>query len=114
MSFDISNMINNAIDGMKKMVDTDSVVGKPVYCDDETTIIPINKITIGFVTAGAELDTKNKVEESPIGGLGGGLTITPLGFLVVSGGDSHMIKVEGDNSDRWMEILQNLLKSLKK
>lgn len=110
-------MMTSAMDSIKGMLDIDAVVGKPVYAQDDSLIIPISKISIGFFTAGGEFEGRtNKVSTSelPIGGIGGGLTITPLAFLVVKGGDSSLIKVQGDGTDRWMEILQSTIKTISK
>lgn len=116
-SIEISAMMTSAMDSIKGMLDIDAVVGKPVYAQDDSLIIPISKISIGFFTAGGEFEGRtNKVSTSelPIGGIGGGLTITPLAFLVVKGGDSSLIKVQGDGTDRWMEILQSTIKTISK
>lgn len=114
---DISGMMSKAMESIKGMLDIDSVIGKPVYSQDNTLIIPISKMSVGFFTAGGEVDGKyNRMKEDdlPVGGIGGGVTITPLAFLVVSDGDSRLIKVHGDGVDRWMEILQSTIKSLSK
>lgn len=114
---DLTQMMSKAIENIKSMLDIDSVVGKPVFCQDNTTIIPISKMSVGFFTAGGEFEGKyNRVKDNelPVGGIGGGLTITPLAFLVVQNGDSSLIKVQGDGFDRWMEVLQATIKSFSK
>lgn len=114
---ELTQMMSKAMESIKSMLDIDSVVGKPVYSADNSTIIPICKTSVGFFTAGGEIDGKyNRVrtDDLPIGGIGGGLTITPLAFLVVQDGDSRLIKVQGDGVDRWMEILQSTINTLKK
>lgn len=117
MGFDLGNMIAKALESMKNMLDADTIVGKPVYCDEHTMIIPISKISVGFLTGGGELEGKNvkvRQEDSPLGGLGGGLCITPLAFLVVNDGDANIIKIEGDGTERWMEILYGLIRNISK
>lgn len=114
---ELSQMMSNAIENIKGMLDIDTVVGKPVFCQDNTTIIPISKMSVGFFTAGGEFEGKynrTKENELPVGGIGGGLTITPLAFLVVQGSDTSLIKVQGDGVDRWMELLQSTIKSFTK
>lgn len=113
----ISEMMSKAMESVKGMLDIDSVIGKPVFSEDNTLIIPISKMSVGFFTAGGEIDGKyNRMKDNdlPIGGIGGGVTITPLAFLVVQNGDSRLIKVQGDGVDRWMEILQSTIRSLSK
>ncbi len=114
---DISAMMTKAMESIKGMLDIDAIVGKPVYSQDNTLIIPVSKLSVGFLTAGGEIDSKfNRMrdEDLPIGGIGGGVSITPLAFLVVSNGESRLIKVYGDGVDRWMEIFQATLRSFSK
>lgn len=111
---DLSSMMSKAMDSIKGMLDIDSVIGKPVFCEDKTIIIPISKLCVGFLTGGGEIDGKYsriKQDDLPIGGIGGGVSITPLAFLVVKNGDANLIKIEGDGVDRWMDILQSTIKT---
>ena len=44
---------------IKEMVDVDTVVGKPVFSENGTIIIPLSKLGIGFVAGGAEYGQKH-------------------------------------------------------
>ncbi|HHU42878.1 MAG: spore germination protein GerW family protein [Bacillota bacterium] len=116
-AIELTNMMSKAIESIKSMLDIDMVIGKPVYCHDNSTIIPISKMTVGFLTAGGEMDTKYnrmKPNDLPIGGLGGGVNITPLAYLHIQDGDAKIIKIEGDGIDRWMELLHSVIKNFSK
>lgn len=117
MNFDIGRMIAQALESVKSMLDVDTVVGKPVFSSDDTVILPVSKISVGFFTGGGEIEGKNnkmRVDDLPIGGLGGGLSIMPLAFIVISQGDASIIKVDGNGGERWMEVLQSIIKNISK
>ncbi|MFW5779886.1 MAG: GerW family sporulation protein [Bacillota bacterium] len=116
-AIELTNMMSKAIDSIKSMLDVDTVIGKPIFCQDNSTIIPITKMTVGFLTAGGEMDTKYnrmKTNDLPIGGLGGGLSITPLAYLHITNGDAKIIKIEGDGVDRWLEMIHSVIRSFSK
>ena len=76
------------------------VIGEQIKTDSGTVIIPVSKVSIGFVSGGIDFGTKKEDEKKngsndSLGGGGGtGLTITPIGFLVVKpDGDVSMLNV---------------------
>lgn len=97
----IENIMQTAMSEIKEMVDVNTVVGDPVVSTDGSTIIPISKVSFGFVSGGGEYgDAKdgNQENESKYpfsGGAGSGICITPVGFLVVSEGDVRLLPVSG-------------------
>ena len=99
MSQNTSNMLENTIAKIREMLDVNSVVGDPITTADGVTIIPVSKISLGFASGG--LDYASKTEEAVrarlqnFGGGGGtGLSVVPVGFLVVSpDGSVDMINV---------------------
>ena len=109
----IESMISRTIDSLQKIMDVNTVIGQPIV-DDELTIIPISKMTIGFATGGAEIaDNKSlKNKNNPLGLLGGGANIIPIGFLVSDGIGIKFIKTDG--GDKWSECAQDLVKIFKK
>lgn len=118
----LREMFSDVIDNLKSLVDIDSVIGKPIMTKDDTTIIPITKVCCGFLTGGGDITSTKKynnvnselTSENPLAGIGGGVSLTPLGFLVVSGDSATIIKTEGDNLDKWLDIIQSGIKSIAK
>ena len=86
-----------AIEGIKSMADANTVIGEAITTANETTIIPISKLSMGYASGG--LDYKSKKAEpmarSNFGGAGGsGLTVTPIAFLIISpNGSVEMLNV---------------------
>ncbi len=103
----IDNMLDKTMQKIKEMVDINTIIGDPVKVDD-TTIIPISKVTYGFASGGSEFSPK-KTEENPLfgGGSGAGVTISPVAFLSVTNGIVSILRVEPSNSsvDRVIDML---------
>ena len=65
---------------------------------NNTTIIPISKVSIGFVAGGGEyndLNAKRNSADFPMaGGTGGGFTVVPLGFFVLENNKYKIIHAD--------------------
>ena len=55
----IQNLMNVTMDKIRQMVDSNTIVGKPITTDDGTTILPVSKVSFGFASAGTDFDGKN-------------------------------------------------------
>lgn len=95
MADKVENVLTNAIDGLKKMIDVDSVIGKPIAVSDSTTIIPVSKVSMGFVSGGSGFGQADNFG----GGAGGGVKISPIAFLVVTDGNVRLINVTDSPND---------------
>lgn len=112
---EIKEMLKDAVTALKDVASSEGVIGKPVTAGD-VAVIPVNKLTCGFVTGGYDMKSKsvklineNNADE-PIGAIGGGVTVVPIGFLTAYNGSVHFIKTQGDNVDKWLDIVQEVLK----
>ena len=94
----VSDLISSAFDKIKTIVDSSTVIGDMIETSDGTVIIPISKITVGYVVGGgeyADLSARRVAKHYPLsGGSGGGMSVTPVGFLIESGGEISFINVE--------------------
>lgn len=61
-----------------------------------TVILPVSKVSFGFGSGGGDLPSSQK--ELFGGGTGGGVTITPLAFLIVKNGDVKLLQVQSYNN----------------
>ena len=114
MSQNLPNMLENAITKIREMVDSNSVVGNPITTADGTTIIPISKISIGLGGGGSDFVSKNvNRQENPFGGgVGAGVKVTPVAFLVIKEGNVRMLPVAAPASttaDRLVEMVPDTL-----
>ena len=89
----LQEMIRTSLESIRAMVDANTVVGNPIETPSGTTVIPISKVSVGYASGG--LDSK-KIEEKKMfaGGGGTGLTVSPVGFLIVdANGDVEFLNV---------------------
>ena len=50
----IKSLIDSSLSSLRNMVDVNCVIGEPVTLPDNSTIIPISKVAVGFVSGGGE------------------------------------------------------------
>ena len=81
----IPEIIRSSLENIRSMVDANTVVGDPIVTDVGTTIIPISKISVGIASGGVDYNDKSERQKPQnFGGGGGtGLTVVPVGFLIV-------------------------------
>lgn len=114
MSKNIPNMLENTMAKIREMVDSNSVVGEPITTENGVTIVPISKISIGFGGGGSEFTTKNNhSQENPFGGgVGAGVKVTPVAFLIIKEGSVRMLPVAepaSTTADRIVEMVPDTL-----
>ena len=114
MSKNLPNMLENTIAKIREMVDANSVVGEPITTGDGVTILPISKISIGLGGGGSDFTTKNaNGGENPFGGgVGAGVKVTPVAFLIIKEGSVRMLPVAAPANtaaDRLVEMLPDTL-----
>ena len=114
MSQKLPGMLEGTIQKIKEMIDVNSVVGQPITTPDGVTIIPVSKVSVGFGGAGSDF-TKGKAAngENPFGGgVGAGVKVTPICFLVVKEGNVRMLPVAqaaNTTADRLVEMIPDTL-----
>ncbi len=91
----LGDMMTTAMEKIKAMADVNTVVGEPIQAG-EVTIIPVSKVSFGFGVGGSDFATKNQKpdkDNSFGGGTGAGVTIMPLGFLIIRGESVKLLPV---------------------
>ena len=91
----IPEIIRSSLENIRAMVDANTVVGEPITPAPGTIIIPISKISVGIASGGVDYMAKETSPRQNFGGGGGtGLSVVPVGFLVVDKhGDVEFINV---------------------
>lgn len=85
-----TEIIQKSLEQLKEIADVNTVMGTPIETSAGVTIIPITKVSVGLATAGLDYFSKNlpeKLQEREAsnfaGGGGSGVTVSPIGFLVI-------------------------------
>ena len=114
MSQKLPNMLDSTIAKIREMVDVNSVIGDPITTADGVTIIPISKISVGFAGGGSDYVSKNvNKQDNPFGGgVGAGMNVTPIAFLIIKEGSVRMLPVAtpaNTTADRLVEMVPDTL-----
>lgn len=105
----IGDLTDSAMKNLKTLVDSNTVIGQPVYTADGTVIIPVSKVSFGFASGGGDLPSSQKQMFG--GGTGAGVTMTPVAFLVISGGDVKLLQVQSfsNTADRMVGMVPEVI-----
>lgn len=114
MSQNLPNMLDNTIAKIREMVDANSVVGESIVTADGVTIVPISKISIGLGGGGSDYVSKNTNHGDNLfgGGVGAGVKVTPVAFLIIKDGNVRMMPVAtpaNTTADRLVEMVPDAL-----
>lgn len=102
----IQNLMKTTMESIKSMIDVDTVIGSPVETADGTAIIPISKVSFAFASGGGEFGNPEKTDsnsdsssdsQSFAGGSGAGVSVQPVGFLIVANGQFRILPVNHDS-----------------
>ncbi len=91
-----SGILGTSIEKLRDVVDVSTIVGAPIDLGD-VKIIPISKVSYGFASGGSDFPSKHN-QELFGGGGGASVSINPVCFLVVRGGDVSIKLLENTES----------------
>lgn len=122
MEHPIGELMQTAMSSIKDMVDVNTVIGDPVVASSGATVIPISKVSFGYITAGGDLSCQEKPKHPPTesvdfpfaGGSGAGVSVQPVGFLVVTGDSVKMLPAQSLTvADRMVELIPGVVEDVK-
>lgn len=106
----VQGLLGVSMEKIREMVDANTVIGEPISTPDGTTLIPVSKISYGFAAGGSDLP--NKAGATLFGGgSGAGINVTPVAFLVISGGDVRLLHIvsKPDSTDKIVNLVPDLV-----
>ncbi len=136
----IQGLMTTAMENLKQMIDVNTIIGDPVETPDGSVILTVSKVGFGFAAGGSEfmLDGQTNGQGAQTngqngqqqgnghpfgGGSGGGVSITPIAFLVVNSSgvkllhldeSTHLYEKILDVAPQAIEKIQAMLKKNKK
>ena len=111
----LQGLMDVALQRIKEMVDSNTIIGNPITMADGTMILPVSKVSFGFASGGSDFVSKNQKPEGPNsfgGGGGAGVNIAPVAFLVVKDGYVRMLPVAAPPNttvDRVVEMVPEIM-----
>lgn len=97
----MSEIIESSVNSLKSIAGADTIIGAPIATPSGTTIIPVSKLSLGYVTGGIDYTGKNEktADKKNFGGGGGtGISMTPICFLVIDKEGKVEVLNVGDDS----------------
>lgn len=89
----INGLMETAMQKIRELVDVNTIIGEPITAPDGTIIIPVSKVSFGFVAGGSDLPV-GAPKDVFAGGSGAGITIKPQAFIVVQrDGEVKMLEI---------------------
>lgn len=108
----VNRIMESTLQKMKEMVDVSTIIGEPMVTGN-TTLIPVSKVQYGFTSGGTDLPSKGNNEL--FGGAGGGgISITPVAFIVIENGKCRMMQINNytSSADRAIAMIPELVDKL--
>lgn len=111
----LNDLMQTAMEKVREMVDTNTIVGQPITTPDGVTLIPISKVSFGFGGAGGDYGKTQPKDFG--GGSAAGVKIDPVAFLVIRDGITRVLPVAVppvSTLDRVVEMVPDLMDKVKK
>lgn len=115
MAQHLEGLMSTSMEKIRDLVDVNTIIGDPITSPDGSTIIPISRVSFGFVSGGSDIPSKVE-KEVFAGGSGAGITIKPQAFIVINkDGESKILELGGKSSpiDGIIESAPELLNKVK-
>ncbi|NMB24422.1 MAG: sporulation protein YtfJ [Firmicutes bacterium] len=111
--------MHTIMDSLKEMVDVNTILGDPVETPDGAVVLPVSRVSFGFVAGGTDQPFDEKASKDPSsqatsrpfgGGSGAGMSVNPVAFLVVRENEVRLMSV-GSNLvyDRLLDLAPKLV-----
>ena len=110
----VNDLVQSSMDSLNKLTDVNTVIGTPIVTSSGCQVIPVSKITVGYLSGGGDLgETKVVKEDESIpfaGGSGAVVTMKPAGFLIDDGKGCRYIHAGDDPVDNLIDKASDFLK----
>lgn len=98
MEHPIQGLMKAAMENLKEMVDVNTIIGEPVQTADGGVVLTVSKVAFGFGAGGSDFSANGNGTSEPEaafgGGSAGGVSITPVAFLVVNGDGINILHLQ--------------------
>ena len=106
----VQEIMASSLEKIRDIVDSNTVIGSPIHTQDGTTILPISKVSFGFVSGGTDFATKTQKDLFG-GAASAGGSVTPVGFLVIREGSVKLMQLAegGATVDRLINMMPEVI-----
>lgn len=110
----IDGILEQTAEKLTGLVDVNTVVGKPVVTASGAQVIPLTKVTMGYLSGGGEYGEVKMMEDGEClpfaGGAGTIVNLKPAGFLIDDGKECRLVRLTDDPLDGLIEKASDLVR----
>ncbi len=108
----IGEFTTSALNSLRSLVDVNTIIGDPITVADGVVILPVSKVSFGYASGGSDLPAKTT--DLFGGATGGGVTIQPLAFLVITKDGVELLQLQTaeNTGDRIVNAVPGLVDKL--
>jgi sporulation protein YtfJ len=92
---EIQSLMKTAMDSLRQILDVNTIVGNVIENSEGISVVPVSRISCGFVAGGGEYGRPLKEELPFAGGSGAGISVQPVAFLVLNHESVRLIPICG-------------------
>ena len=89
----INEFSEGTVQKIQDLIDVSTVFGNPITTPDGIMVIPVSKVSLGLVSGGADWSKEQAKNPNFGASAATGVTINPVGFLVVKDGNVRLINI---------------------
>lgn len=109
----VNELVDKSMHNLNELVDVNTVIGAPVITASGYQIIPVSKVTMGYLSGGSDIGETKVVKENEsvpfAGGSGAVVSLKPAGFLIDDGKGCRYIHAGEDPLDNLIDKTTDLL-----
>jgi len=83
----IDTLADTILEKLRLVSQAETVIGKPIQAG-ATTVVPVSRVSLGFGLGG---------HKEHVAASGGGVSINPVAFVVITGDDVRIMPIDRDN-----------------
>ena len=111
----INDFTDSTVQKIRDMIDVNTIVGAPITTPDGIMVIPVSKVSFGFVSGGSDFTKTGATQQNFGCATGTGVSIKPVAFLVVKDGNVKLLNVNmpaGTTLDRIVDMVPDVMEKV--
>ena len=105
----LKQVIDSTLENLKNIMSTDTVIGQPMHVMEDTVIIPVSKVSVGFTSGGVDFDSKTTANKHFGGGNGAGMSVNPIAFLVVTKNGVELLNINKEYTNTLADTVSDFV-----
>lgn len=110
----VNELVARSLRDLNELADVNTVIGAPILTASGTQVIPVSKITMGYLSGGGDIGEVKVIKEGEsvpfAGGSGAVVSIKPAGFLIDDGKNCRYVHAGDGPLENLIDRASDLLK----